>query len=496
MKSLIIFIRSFSIGLCTIYSLLKIKKHNKINNFQKFIFLIVLVVTSLFFAILKIYEPSQVLTSIFAYSILIMLNSYILNLSKTYSIVLTVFSLSFSYIAYLCSCILIYPLCFPIIDFLVEKNIDFIIAGILQFILVFLFFKIRRFKDGFPFLKEESRKIGIIGALICVITITASVVFSIYDARYSYYLLFCLIIGGLIMFNWIRRKIKENYKEDLKEQLIQQQLSDLQEKDKIIANLTQELSNILKEKHEFNHSFLSIGHKLNELSSLLENNKENFNTEFAEELSLLTNSYENISEIYKSKMMKNKKDSKKLPTTNIYELDILLNYMCSEAEENFIDFNLKINDSITYMTQNLIPLDSLKTLLSNHIENSIISIKHSENKYKAILVMLGLIDNNYEIAIYDSGIEFEINTLINLGLIPATTHKNTGGTGTGFVLIFEILKQTNSSIIIEERTPDSNNYTKSVTIRFDNKNEYIIKSYRANELEKYNTDNRIILENL
>ena len=39
--------------------------------------------------------------------------------------------------------------------------------------------------------------------------------------------------------------------------------------------------------------------------------------------------------------------------------------------------------------------------------------------------MLGTKENCYELSIYDSGIEFEIETLKKLGLERATTHKET-----------------------------------------------------------------------
>ena len=45
---------------------------------------------------------------------------------------------------------------------------------------------------------------------------------------------------------------------------------------------------------------------------------------------------------------------------------------------------------------------------------------------------------------------------------------------------FETLSKTKGSLIIEEKHPMNNaDYTKVIKIRFDNKNEYRINSYRA-----------------
>ena len=59
---------------------------------------------------------------------------------------------------------------------------------------------------------------------------------------------------------------------------------------------------------------------------------------------------------------------------------------------------------------------------------------------------------------------------------------------------FETLSKTKGSLIIEEKYPMNNvDYTKVVKIRFDNKNEYRINSYRAEEIRKQNKDERILI---
>lgn len=59
---------------------------------------------------------------------------------------------------------------------------------------------------------------------------------------------------------------------------------------------------------------------------------------------------------------------------------------------------------------------------------------------------------------------------------------------------FETLIKTKGSLIIEEKYPMNNvDYTKVIKIRFDNKNEYRINSYRAEEIRKQNKDERILI---
>ena len=122
-------------------------------------------------------------------------------------------------------------------------------------------------------------------------------------------------------------------------------------------------------------------------------------------------------------------------------------------------------------------------------------INSGTNKFKSIIAILGIKDKYYEFCVYDTGVEFEIETLLKLGLEPVTTHKNTGGTGIGFISTFETINKCKASLIIQEKNKENtNNYTKAVIIRFDGKKEYRIKSYRANEIKKQVKDNRIIIE--
>ena len=133
--------------------------------------------------------------------------------------------------------------------------------------------------------------------------------------------------------------------------------------------------------------------------------------------------------------------------------------------------------------------------MADHIKNAIIAINHSKNINKSILVRMGIIDGKYGIYIYDSGIEFEIETLSKLGKVPSTTHADNGGTGMGFMNTFDTLKASKASMFIKEYgKPSKDDFTKVIIIKFDGKNEFRIFSYRAEEIKDINKENRIIIE--
>jgi len=148
---------------------------------------------------------------------------------------------------------------------------------------------------------------------------------------------------------------------------------------------------------------------------------------------------------------------------------------------------LEINGDINKIIKEFIPQNKLETLLGDHIKDAIIAINSSEETNKEILLEIG----KNEISIHDTGIEFEIDTLLKLGLEQITTHKATGGSGIGFMTTFETLKECKASLEIEE-IKDSK-YTKAVKVVFDGLNEYRIKSYREEEIRKQDTEKRIII---
>ncbi|MCI8486347.1 MAG: HAMP domain-containing histidine kinase, partial [Clostridia bacterium] len=153
-----------------------------------------------------------------------------------------------------------------------------------------------------------------------------------------------------------------------------------------------------------------------------------------------------------------------------------------------ISFNVIVKTNIEYKIKKAIPLNLLEILISDILNNAIIAINHTSNKNNKILIQFN--NTNYlEFRVYDTGIEFEINTLVKLGKERITTHKCDGGNGIGFITTFETLNKTNGSFIIEEYNRNESEYSKCLIFRFDNKRQYFIHSYRSEEIKKsYNNE--------
>ena len=271
------------------------------------------------------------------------------------------------------------------------------------------------------------------------------------------------------MFITIQKSLQLYYKQKLLIQDLNETKEELEKKKQEVEQLEKENLSFSKKSHTLAHKQRSLEYKINELM-------------LKSEISEATDIKDRLNNI--SKELYNKTATVELTKTEVEEIDDMLKYMQSECNKSNIDFNVEIKGNIHHMVNNIINKEDLEILLADHIKNAIIAINHSDNVNKSILVKLGKIDKIYSLYIYDSGIEFEKETLSNLGNKPSTTHAEEGGTGMGFMNTFDTLRKYNASMTIKEyNKPNKDNYTKSLIIKFDKKAEFKITSYRQNEID-------------
>lgn len=393
----------------------------------------------------------------------------IINKQKIgYSILLITIALAINYIILFLTTVLT----FPINIFYNIKNdyINLMLIIIIYLILICLLFKIKKFKHGFLFLKRniENEYIEIWVLNISSIILFSSIIFNSSNFQITRKLFIGFIIFSIIMFITIQKSLQLYYKQRLLVQDLEETKKELEDKKKEIKQLEQENLNFSKTSHSIAHKQKALEYKLNELA---------LKNEIAEEIDV-KNRLNNITKQI------SKEPEIEISKTNITEIDDMLNYMKSECIKNKIKFEVQLNGNIYQMINNHITKEELEILIADHVKNAIIAVKCSNNSNRSILVRIGKIDGQYSIYIYDSGIEFEINTLHKLGKIPSTTHKESGGTGMGFMNTFDTLKKHKASITINEYgKPVKDNYTKVIMIVFNKKDEFNIISYRQKEIE-------------
>lgn len=484
--TLFLIIKNFYINIINIIIYLKLMDIKKINI--KEIIKIVLISALISFVYVEINRNLWPILAIIVQFCLQIIALRLMADTKQNSIVTkNLISNAIAYIGFVIAAVLTYPILHYI-----NKNtfINLILMMIIETLLIFGFFKIKRFKRGFAFVKSkiDNDYIDIAMINISALVILAYSLFDNYYGDVTKQILFTFIVVGIIMIIMIQKTLTLYYKQKLLQQNIESYKEEIKEKDEKIKELSDEKFKISKLNHEFYNRQRALELKVEEFIN-------NANMEASGELSII-DQIKNMTDEYSTKQQEINNVSS-IPKTGITEIDDMFAYMQSECNKNKIEFILKINGNIYHLINNIIAKDRLVTLIGDHLRDAIIAINNSSNTYRSIMAILGMKDNTYEFSVYDTGIEFEIETLLKLGLEPATTHKDQGGTGIGFITTFETLKETKASLVIEENHPENDkDYTKCVSIKFDGKNEYKIISYRADKIKAEAKDNRIIIKKL
>ena len=497
--NLIVFINNILkyilITLSSFYILFKILNNNKLSNQTLILVAISCIALSILYAFLVLYVPSiiAIFTLIFIMSII---NTYITKQTLNTSIVTTILSFSVSFVVFMLSILLTCMFTeLPFIKISSSNPIVILIASPLQILFINKLFSIKRFTNGFSFIKNNNR-IGYFGSIAFIFCSILIFIFSILQIiqsdKTAQILILLTIITASGTFIWIKRNITLDYQDRMKNRKIENLEKELADKEKINAELTEEIKSLTMINHQYNSRIKAAKQEIEKLAFAFKNGT---NTEFSAELSEVTKLVNNLSSEYSNKVNSVLKYSKPLPKTNVKGVDSILEHMKLEATKKNIDFDLKVNCSVKHLIEKFISQSELETLISDHVKDAIIAVGYNESTPRSICVIFDIIDNCYRFSVYDSGIDFEIDTLVNLGLDAITTHKDDGGTGLGFLTTFGTLDKCKASLVIDEINFKNSNFSKSVNIIFDGKHEYIVRSSRTEEIKKFDKNSRIILQN-
>ncbi len=342
--------------------------------------------------------------------------------------------------------------------------IDYRIIDIIFILIIKSVVHLRKLKNGLTFLNNDNfKKYKNFIIFISLFILIFSVLFwyiTVYHIKLKIlknFVFFTFLSLCIFIIYWIKREMKNYYAMRANEKTIENLTNKVKDQEYEIERLIK----VSKISHKTNHQIDVLKSKLIGRGC----------DDILAELKTIADSYHSSVELINKKKL--------LQSTKVTEVDEVLEHILNECAKNKIDFVIKINGSINYMVKNIVSIENLVTILSDHLKNAIISIGYSKMKFRSITINIGEIGDYYGVAIHDTGTPFKINTLVSLGLKAVTTHKKDGGTGIGFLTTFGTIKKYKASLIINERKQEEYNYTKCITILFDEKNSFRINSYRA-----------------
>lgn len=470
------------ISICTFYTSIKISNIKvKFTKLEKLGYFIIAIIFSILSKLINNVTNSNMSSIIYVILGVSIFLSLITKNKLGYSILVNIISLTINQIIFFIATMLIY-IPHTLLK-ITDSILNFFIIILIHFIVLYNCFKIKKIKNGISFLIKNQRDdyLNLTMLNISIIFLFFVIVTSNYEQGITGNFVVGLIIFSIIMFITIQKSLQLYYKQKMLVKDLEETKVELKEKKKEVEALEKENMEFSKISHSIAHKQKSLEHKLEELS---------MKNEIANEIEIK----DRIEKLGKGL---SEKQIVVLGKTEIPEIDDMLSFMQSECVKNKIDFQLQLSGNIYTMINHYISKEELEILLADHIKNAIIAIGYRDNVNKSILVRLGKLDGYYGLYVYDSGIEFEIETLLNLGKKPSTTHKDSGGTGMGFMNTFDTLRNNKASLIIEEYgKPVSDNFTKALKFKFDGKNEFKIYSYREEEIKKVDKENTLVVEKL
>ena len=355
-------------------------------------------------------------------------------------------------------------------------------ACVISIIINILCMSIKRFKNGIQFF-AKTENLGI-GLIISGIVVLLSVIGyeNLSNTIIVFIIGFCITILIFGLYLWIKKSITKHYREkqQLKSEL--EYKKQLEQKEQEIEKLNHSNEYLAKIVHRDNHLMSSLNSSIN---AYFESNDKEFKDDILRKIQTLSNE--------RAEMINNEqRDSKILPSTGNALIDGAVNNLYIKAAAHGIDFDLSVSATVDEVIGKYISQTDLQTLICDHIKDAIIAVDAKNENNGKILAELSMENDNYTITIFDSGVDFEIDTLAKLGKERGTTHADNGGSGIGFMTTFETIRKSYASLIITEfanKTP----FSKSISIRFDGNTAFIIQSYRKEELKSVLTRDDVIL---
>lgn len=345
----------------------------------------------------------------------------------------------------------------------------------LELVFTTLLLQINRFKKGMPFLGSTSF-LNITTILSTLFLAASTYIPSFYGDVKLMTLSFIIFITLFIsILHWWQAQITKSYKHALVQRELESLRTELQEKDRLLAEMSAKNEELGRLIHKDNKRIPAMEHAVSEFLVMdfvdKETAIERANTLLLEIKELAQDRDNTITEIYASKF--------KHHNTGINSLDTMLNYMEKRAHNEHIKLSVNIAFDLNSFIPDTIATEDLTHVLSDLLENAIIATK--QNASPVIQLQFYQAGKDFVIEIADNGNPFEANILVNYGLEQLTTHADTGGSGIGLMDIWKIKEKYGTSLHITEYENDAP-YTKKIALIFNKKNRYTISTTRKDAL--------------
>lgn len=464
-------IKHFALYLCCTYIYYHLLNHKKNSISLKIIMIIFTFILACLTYWLKIYSPviSDIVPVILLWLILSFLSSNprlsLVAVMISFGISYAIFTLSSGIILLLFTPVYYNAPSFPYILFMIS-------SGTLEYLLSILLFKIKRFRNGMPFLYNTT--FINVGTFICFACLTLLTCLQISNTtplwiRLLTIITFIIVIIALL--HWWQSQLTKSYLDRLQSLELESLRNELDEKNILLTELKQENEIMGRLIHKDNKLIPAMVNAVYEY--LASDNPDcEHHVDYG---NLLLKDLTNMSKDRAAVLSTLSVTQSSHLSTGISTLDALLSYMDKQARLADIKLTYTISETLNLSASSLMTTNDLVHLLADLIDNAIIATSGCTNRQ--IQLRIYLYHQSLLIEVSDTGIPFDLSSLLNFGLKPYTTHSDTGGSGIGLMDIWKIKEKYKASLHITEYR-EASSFSKKIVLLFDSREQYLISSWR------------------
>ena len=319
--------------------------------------------------------------------------------------------------------------------------------------------------------------VSVVGVFM-IISLTIIQLFSSPDNRIKLIPFYIVIVALIFFFLW-QRQIKRYYNSKLRKLELESLRQELEEKNATIRKLSDDNDSLARIIHKDNKLIPAM---LTAVTEYLDPENRRADAEREAQGKALADQLKELAKDRMGILGESTHTDRTLPLTGHAAVDAMLSYMKKRADMAGIRYEVKLHPDFASRIGPEISEADLSHLLSDLIENAIIATNSAE--HKSLLVHLGILYDAPTVEVSDSGIPFAPEVYQDFGLQKHSTHLVEGGSGIGLMDIWELKKKYAASLHIYEYPPETAPFTKKLSMVFDHKKHYLIRSYRPEEIVK------------
>lgn len=347
------------------------------------------------------------------------------------------------------------------------------LSFVFHFFVSYLLCKTKRFKKGLLFMSNQNY-INI-ATVICILW---SYILTIVTSDYHHsnnrliWIFICVLALAFLIY-WWQAQITKAYRRNLELRELESMRTEMAELKRKMDELTDE-----------NERLARITHRDNTLISALKNSTVKYlSTDFTDPAVALETRNQLIANINtlssdrRDLMESRKEQCAKTFDTGFSLLNELLHEMDEKAIEMKIAFAVHMGTTLNDFVPHAISEVDLVHTVDDLLKNAFKATAHCEKR--VVQLQFYKLGKHFVVEVADSGIPFEVRSLVNMGIERLTTYED--GSGIGLMDIWSTKEKYGATYHLDEcinATP----FTKKISLTFDKKNRYSIRSLRKDEI--------------